>query len=468
MSSRFLSLAALSGLLLITGTGCSQVSSRLSEEASDAVQAVDEVLTEDAQAAEQPTPEASPEPPEAEPNGALVKAQRSAEAAAATEQTAVTDNDWNRAASQWKAAIAYAASVPEGESDRDAAQTKAAEYSRKLTATEEKYTALVRNRYEVFSTSPNSNAGVDNTYEADGKRVRAWIQTGEFSNVEALLKEAVQQKKLTRGGAYYADAVLRVALGGDDVVFSPDTMAQLNQWVEKSPSNPYAYITRAYANQAFIWVKPYLYEQGKDGQASDPRRVNLEDAEALGTPLTFSLLDTEKALKLSANHPLALLSELRLARLWALGSGEEKLLNETFNKVDQVLPFAFETYMEKTIYLLSKDKTGGEALNFLRRKVGSAPSNSAMPITLAITHFALQTENTNAREYLNKPEVWTEIQENSERVMAAYPQEGIYAGWYAYLAHQAGRSEIARKYSQVAISRDASSAELQTWLQIMN
>lgn len=465
MSSRFLSLAALSALLLITG--CSQVSSRLSEEASDAVQAVDEVLTEEAQAAEA-IPEASTETPEAQPDGVLAKAQRAAEAAAATEQTAVTDNDWNRAASQWKAAIAYAASVPEGDGDREAAQARAVEYSRNLSTVEEKYTALVQNRYEVFSTAPNSNAGLANTYEADGKQVRAWIQAGEFAKAEALLKAAVQQKKLTRGGAYYADAVLRVALGGDDVVFSSNTMTQLNQWVEQSPSNPYAYITRAYANQAFIWVKPYLYEQSRDGNESDPRRINLEDAEALGTPLTFSILDTEKAQQLAANHPLALLAELRLARLMAIANADDSLLDTSFNKIDQVLPFAFETYMEKTIYLLVKDETGSEALKFLRSKVGSAPSTSAMPITLAITHFALQTENTNAREYLNKPEIWTEIEENTERVMAAYPKEGIYAGWYAYLAHQAGRSDIARKYSQIAISRDASSAELQTWLQIMN
>jgi hypothetical protein len=450
-SSRSLSLAALS-LLLLSGTGCSQISSLISQKASDSLEGALNDAVAEAQAATTPADVAAAELPEQPSQASAITAAVEASTRAQTNaKSAVTRADWTQVDGDWQQAIAYLEAVPEGSPDYGEARTKLASYRTSQTAAAKNYLAADQARYTTLTTSPINDALKAGTFEADARQLRVWLHKGEFKKADQMLRSAISSNRRTAAGTYYADAVLMNAFAGNDVVYMPELINQLNKWVEAEPENAMAYAVRSYFTQAPIW--PNLRIIRADAKDTEP--------DASSQQLVVSMLDAAVA--------LALLSQLRMAKVISIWGEEqdESVFEEAFKVANAVMPNSFEVVQEKSLYLYLKDRSGQDALAYLRPLAAAAPANSALPMLIPVMHLYLGNDRGAADEYMQRPEVWAEIQKNAERVVAGLPETGLYAAWYARMATGSHHNEIASKYMQIAMNKGSESPMVQVWLRMM-
>lgn len=461
MSSRSISLAALSCVLLVSGTGCSQISNMLSNKATESIEGALTEAIEEAQAATTtPVETVEEDAPELPSQASYLKAAEEAgNRAQNNAKTAVTRAEWTQVDGDWQQAIANLEAIPEGSPEFGEARTKLASYKNNQAAAAKNYLAADQARYATLTTSPINDAPKDGTFEADARQIRKWLHKGEFTKVNAMLRSAVSANRRTAAGNYYADALLINAFGGNDVVYMPGLINQLNKWVEAEPENPMAYAVRSYFTQAPIW--PELRIKRQDGPDSEP--------DASSQQLVVSMLDAGVALELDAKHPLALLSQLRMAKLVSLGDEEqdESVFEEAFTAANAALPNSYEVAFEKVLYLYFRDRQTEAALDYIRPLAASAPANSAIPMLVPITHYVSAIDRDTVPETMKRPEVWEEVQTNAERVVAGLPDTGIYAAWYARLAGEANQAEIASKHLQIGMNRGSNSPMVQVYLRMM-
>ncbi|NJM56381.1 MAG: hypothetical protein HC857_01430, partial [Synechococcales cyanobacterium RU_4_20] len=307
-----------------------------------------------------------------------------------------------------------------------------------------------------------------NSFEADGQQLRTWIAAGSFSRAEQLLNQAVKSDRLTDNGLDYADAVLVSAVSQKDVLFTPQLLARLNQWVTQSPRSSMAYAVRSYFTQSYLWEDMAL-EIGKRSLKCPPTD---DDLERLG----ISLADASIALSLDAKNPLALTSKLRLGKVGALAqngqaqNGKHAVAVESvFQALIAVKPDSFQAHLEKASYLWSQDQSGSgqAALSFLRQAAAQAPADSALPMLVPMMHIQIANHRADYRQYLSQPQVWQEIQTSSERVVAQHPNAVPYWSMLADVATVTGRTELARRYQHIAINRAVTHPADQTWPKMM-
>ncbi len=366
-------------------------------------------------------------------------------AASLSEQSAITETEWNQVINSWKAAIATLNKITPNHPQYDDARTKIAIYQTGLNRAEQQYVAVVQSRYAAFDVSQGN--GTRGTAEADGQKVRAWIEAGNFAPVEQLLTRSIKARRFIRNGLDYADAVLVSAVSQKDVVLTPQLLDRLNQWIEQSPRSSMAYAVRSYFTQSYLW-KDMALEIGQRPEECPPTEADLENLEE-------SLADAGIALSLDAKNPLALTSKLRLGKMGALApSGKNGAAVEAvFQALIAVEPHSFQAHLEKASYLWSQDKSGQAALSFLRQAAAKAPANSALPMLVPMMHINIANNRADYRQYLNQPQIWKEIQTGSERVVAQLPEAVPYSSLFAELASTTGRGALARRYQQIATNR---------------
>jgi hypothetical protein len=366
-------------------------------------------------------------------------------AASLSEQSAITDTEWNQVINDWKGAIATLAKITPNHPQYDDARTKIAIYQTGLQRAEHQYVAVVQSRYAAFDVSQGS--GTRGTAEADGQQVRAWIEAGNFAPVEQLLTQSIKAHRFTRNGLDYADAVLVSAVSQKDVVLTAQLLDRLNQWVAQSPRSSMAYAVRSYFTQSYLW-KDMALEIGQRLKECPPTEADLES-------LGASLSDAGMALSLDAKNPLALTSKLRLGKMGALAPNGKNgaAVEAVFQALIAVEPHSFQAHLEKASYLWSQDKSGQVALNFLRQAAAKAPANSALPMLVPMMHINIANDRADYRHYLNQPQIWKEIQTGSERVIAQLPEAVPYSALFADLASTTGRGALARRYQQIATNR---------------
>ena len=65
-------------------------------------------------------------------------------------------------------------------------------------------------------------------------------------------------------------------------------------------------------------------------------------------------------------------------------------------------------------------------------------------------------------EYYNEPFIWQDIEESYLRLIKDFPYSGVYAYWFARIAKQAGKTEIAKKYYKLAIEQEPNNKLIQS------
>ncbi len=475
MSSRSISLAALSCLLLVSGTGCSQISNLSSSKASESLEGALTETIEEAQAATTGV-EAVEEIPEVISQAGYVKAAEEASARAQNNaKTAVTRAEWTQVDGDWQQAINNLEAVGEDAAEYGEARTKLASYKNSQAAASKNYLSADEARYDILTTSPVNDAAKAGTFEADARQVREWLYKGEFKKVNTLLRSSVSSNRRTSNGMMYADAVLVNVFNGPGVVASPKLMTQLNKWVEAEPENAMAYAVRAYSNQASItWTRLFLVRPDDSRESLVPE-ISVQ-------PLTVSLMDAEVALELESGNRLAHLAKLRMAKIIGLGQEETEgaveqadefaffepnYFETTFKAAKAAMPSSYEVVQEKAQYLLILDRSGARALEYLRPVAASAPANSAVPMLIPMIHFMIGSTNEIMAEHLQKPDVWDEVQKNAERAISGLPESGLFPAWYAYMASRSNNSEVANKYMQIAMNNGGESPLVQSFLRMM-
>ncbi len=475
MSSRSISLAALSCVLLVSGTGCSQISNMVSNKASESLEATLTETIEEAQAAVTEAEPVEEAPEEVISQAGYIKAAEEASGRAQTNaKTAVTRAEWNQVDGDWQQAIDNLESVTEDAAEYGEARTKLASYKNSQAAASKNSLAVDEARYDILTTSPVNDAPKAGTFEADARQVREWLYKGEFKQVNTLLRSSLSSNRRTSNGMMYADAVLINVFSGPGVVASPKLMAQLNKWVEAEPKNAMAYAVRAYSNQgAITWTRLFLVREDDAPESLIP--------EIAGQPLMVSLMDAEVALELESSNRLALLAKLRMAKF--IGVGQEEVTNQeqaeemaffepdyfdkAFKAANAAMPNSYEVVQEKAQYLFVLDRSGTRAFEYLRPVAASAPSGSAVPMLIPMIHFFVGNTKEALPEHLQKPEVWAEVQKNAERAIAGLPDSGLFPAWYARMATVSNNDAIASKYMQIAMNNGGESPLVQSFLRLM-
>lgn len=464
MSSRSISLAALSCVLLVSGTGCAQISNMVSNKASESLEGA---LTETIEEAQAAITEAEPveEPVEEVLSQAgYIKAAEEASARAQNNaKTAVTRAEWTQVDGDWQQAINNLEAVTEDAAEYGEARTKLASYKNNQAAAAKNYISADEARYTTLTTSPINDAPKAGTFEADARQLREWLRKEEFAKVNTLLRSSLSSNRRTSNGMLYADAVLVNALNGPGVVYMPELMKKLNKWVEAEPSNAMAYTVRSYFNQVPVtWTQLRMVREGSRDTRPD----------ASSQQLVVSLLDSEIALELEASNRLAMIAQLRLAKLSFFEPGEDSsfdnsFFEETFKKANGAMPNSFEVAQEKAQYLFLQDRSGDLALEYLRPLASAAPSGSAVPMLVPMIHFYVGADIDAMAEHLQKPGVWPEVQQNAEKAIAGLPDSALFPAWYARMAGYTNNDAIASKFIQIAMNNGSESPLVQSFLRMM-
>ncbi len=284
-----------------------------------------------------------------------------------------------------------------------------------------------------------------NTFEADGQQVISWLKAKEFDKVEALLAEAIRTQRQTRGGWFYADSVLdQVFKRSKSKKLDQSLLLPLNEWIAQSPESSLAHVARANFYYAQAWEARGARFSGLTSKSKKEKYQQL---------LLLSIQDGQKALELDQENPLGLLHWLTLGRNAGMNREEYET---TFDTTIALVPNFTQAYYEKSQYLDRRWRGENleERLDFTRQIAADAPKGSVLPLLLAWTHEAYCTYYPNKREYLNRPEVWADIESSYTRVLNEFPEAGLYALQFAEMAEKAGRESAAKKYFQLAMERE--------------
>lgn len=129
-----------------------------------------------------------------------------------------------------------------------------------------------------------------------------------------------------------------------------------------------------------------------------------------------------------------------------------KRLKTHFQSLIDAVPYSFSAFQEKSIYLDPRwSGSLQEKLTFVRNAAASAPKNSAVPLIVPQAHSGLSVMYPDKQQYYNRPDVWHDIETNFERIIENFPCSGVYPLWYAEIAKDAGRYELAREYYNLAL-----------------
>ena len=145
------------------------------------------------------------------------------------------------------------------------------------------------------------------------------------------------------------------------------------------------------------------------------------------------------------------------------------LVDKAGKALTEISPHSFQAHLETASYLLTQNPSGSgaQALAFLREATAQAPSSSALSMLVPIMHVNIANRRMDYRAYLSQPDVWQEIQTNSQQVIAQLPEASSYSALFADIATNAGHGQLARRYQQIAMNRSASYPTGQVWPKMM-
>ncbi|PSF35031.1 hypothetical protein C7H19_17975 [Aphanothece hegewaldii CCALA 016] len=283
-------------------------------------------------------------------------------------------------------------------------------------------------------------------YEAQAENILNLLEQEKYTQIEQILNNSIKEKKLTRGGFYYAVSVLDTAMSSLD----PSWVTFLDNWIKKSPNSTIAYSVRAY----------FHYYQAWDIRGN--RYVNKTPAENIQEylkRLALATADTEKAIALNSNNPIAIFAKLRIKR--NMGRSSARDFEPVFKKAITLVPNFMQAYQEKSLYLTPQ--WGGseqQVLAFVRQAAKSAPRGTAIPLLVPQAHEDLCRNYPNKQYYYNQPQVWNEVEKNYLRLIKDFPRAGWYPLWFAEVAKIAKKDQLARQYFKMAISREPNNPEI--------
>lgn len=230
---------------------------------------------------------------------------------------------------------------------------------------------------------------------------------------------------------------------GGSIKLDQTFLQTLNQWVETSPQSSLALIFRSQFYYAYAWQA-----RGNRYIGKTPQEAQKEYRQRLSR----SIQDLKKSEALDPNNPLLLLSVLELAKDIGM---KQDVFEEYFTAVTDKIPYVFQAYQSKQIYLLPEwHGSEKELLEFVRESAASTPRGSAVPLNVIQAHRSLSKKYPNKKDYYNRKDVWADVVQNYTRLVEDFPEAGMYAAWFAEVAAQTGRGDLAQQNIKIALERE--------------
>ena len=289
-------------------------------------------------------------------------------------------------------------------------------------------------------------------FEQQAQQMIALIWDEKFPQVESLMAQLIDDQLSTRGGFYYPDAVLQTVFTTAPPATYRLLREKLNQWVARDPESVLALVVRSQFYRDRAWDA-----RGEKLISKTPQPAREEYTRLI----KLCLEDLEAAQNLNPDHPLLLLAILRVGSETGMS---RQVFESYFDAITDQIPFLPQAYHSKERYLEPQwQGSEAELLSFVREASAAAPKGSVVPLIVSQAHRAneLFHRYPDRREYLNRVNVWADIEQSLTRVIEDFPKAGLYPALYAELAYFADKDDIAQTYIKIALEREPNHPEIQ-------
>ena len=141
---------------------------------------------------------------------------------------------------------------------------------------------------------------------------------------------------------------------------------------------------------------------------------------------------------------------------------DREVFEAYFTAATDEIPYVSQAYQSKELYLLPEwHGSEKELLQFVRESAASTPRGSAVPLIVTQAHRNLSKKYPSKKDYYNRQDVWADISQNYTRLIEDFPDAGMYAAWFAEVAAQAGKNELAQQNLKIALEREPNHSEVQ-------
>ncbi|MEM9137109.1 MAG: DUF4034 domain-containing protein [Cyanobacteria bacterium P01_F01_bin.42] len=289
----------------------------------------------------------------------------------------------------------------------------------------------------------------DVPFEKQAQELVAIIKQHRFDEAESILDRHIRERTSSRGGNLYPASVINSIFSNDDIEIIRDAefMHAVERWIHDSPSSSLAHLFRSKIFYQLAW-------NAREHQASS--ESSEKENKRFLAALKVSASSLYQAYNIEPDNPLILLDLLQLGRNFKV---PHEAFDSVFNQLTENYPFLTRAYVEKALYLAPQwNGSREELLKFVRESMEKAPRSSNMPMVVIEAHNALaEVSNT---KYTQRNDVWADIEYSYTRLMHDFPEAGLYPAYLAKEAHNASKEDVARKYINIALSREPRNLEI--------
>ena len=282
------------------------------------------------------------------------------------------------------------------------------------------------------------------TYEKSAKQIATWVRQNDFEVVETFFQTHQRDRTSARGGNYYLSSVIRSVFDDEFAVGEENLANHLDKWINLYPDSSLAYLFRAKFVYEIAWQI-----RGEQIYRKTPKDRHRKYVELMKEASSY----LSSAYQLDSTHPLVLLEILEFSR--SIGMPRDEF-ESFFSRLMTIDPYLAPAYLSKAYYLSPQwNGSQAELMQFVHEAMAKAPKGSSIPMIIIQAHDSLaRNSEIGWNEYMKQPQVWADLEYAYTRLIDDFPNAGLYPAWYAELAMDSGRHNIAKKYIQIALEQE--------------
>jgi tetratricopeptide (TPR) repeat protein len=282
-------------------------------------------------------------------------------------------------------------------------------------------------------------------FELNAEKYMTLIMQDQFGEVEDFLSYVTKHDLTTRDGIRYLPAMLGFWFNNGElpVPFPENVLPHLDKWVETSPDNPLAYITRG------TFYIDYAWHARGHGWAKD---VNPNDWKKFRARMASAEDDLLKAYEIDHQNPH---STRQLMRVKLTHYQSPEVQEGLFLQAIAISPASYGVQKTKLQNLMPKWGGSWEAMfQFAIETAKNAPPKTLLPLILVHAHEEAAARSGDKKHYFSNQTIWNDVQRIYLKIISDFPDSERWKTEFGLLCHYAGRNALARQYWKMAVESE--------------